>query len=61
MLELVIFWISEGMNLNRWKIILIYVFPHLEGPDHTPAQIDYLKVDEGNDKRLEWLDMLCIL
>ena len=30
-------------NVLRWKIILVCVFPHLEGPGHTLAQIEYLQ------------------
>ena len=42
-----LFYIIEEMNLKsnvlEWKIILVCVFPHLEGPGRTPAQIEYLQ------------------
>ena len=51
-LELVIFWFIERMNMKQMKNNTC-VFPHLEGPERTPAQEVYLKLDEGNEKKLK--------
>ena len=42
----------------RWKIILVCVFPHLEEPGRTPAQIEYLQWMEENVKRLNIIDVV---
>ena len=43
MLELIIFQIIEDMNMKQMENNSNLCFPRLEGPDRTPAQIEYLK------------------
>ena len=45
-------------NVLEWKIIIVCVFPHLEGPSRTPAHIEYLQYMEENVKRLNRIDVV---